>query len=84
MQSSVCTIAVDVGTFAGTTGALALLLVVSSAATGVITFYCTRRCYNKKTGPPPPNEKSVYCETVQSDSVHMQPSPAYVSVEQVK
>ena len=88
--TSVCTlysisfIAVDVGIFAGTTSALALLLVLSVITTGVITFLCTRRCYSKKSTPPPPKEKSVYYETVQSDSVQMQPSPAYQSVEQVK
>ena len=56
------------------------LLVIT---TGVITFFCTRRCYNKKTTPPP-NEKSVYYETVHSDSVQMQPSPAYISLEEAK
>ena len=64
-------------------GCLSLSLLLT-AATGVITFLCTRRCYNKKSSPPSPNEKSVYYETVQSDSVQMQPSPAYQSVEQVK
>ena len=64
-------------------GCLSLSLLLT-AATNVITFLCTRRCYNKKSSPPSPNEKSVYYETVQSDSVPMQPSPAYQSVEQVK
>ena len=64
-------------------GCLSLSLLLT-AATGVITFLCTRRCYNKKSSPPSPNEKSVYYETVQSDSVQMQPSPAYQSVEKVK
>ena len=64
-------------------GCLSLSLLLT-AATGVITFLCTRRCYNKKSSPPSPNEKSVYYETVQSDSVQLQPSPAYQSVEQVK
>ena len=64
-------------------GCLALIL-LSTVATGVITFLCTRRCYNKKSSPPSPNEKSVYYETVQSDSVPMQPSPAYQSIDKVK
>ena len=53
---------------------------LASVATGVITFFCTRKCY-KKSSPPPPNEKSVYYETDLSVSVQMQPSPAYESVE---
>ena len=57
---------------------------ILTAASVVITFLCTRRCYDKKSSPPSPNEKSVYYETVQSDSVQMQPSPAYQSVEQLK
>ena len=72
------------GITAGVAVGCLVLALLSSVATGVITFLCTRRCYNKKTTPPPPNEKSVYYETVQSDSVQMQPSPAYQSVEQVK
>ena len=64
-------------------GCLSLSLLLTDT-TNVITFLCTRRCYNKKSSPPSPNEKSVYYETVQSDSVQMQPSPAYQSVEQVK
>ena len=60
-------------------GCLALSLVFTAASV-VITFLCTRRCY-KKSSPPSPNEKSVYYETVQSDSVQMQPSPAYESVD---
>ena len=59
-------------------GCLALSL-LATVATGFITFLCTRRCY-KESGPPS-NEKSVYYEAVQSDSVQMQPSPAYESVE---
>ena len=74
----------SLGVIAGVAvGCLSLSLLLT-AATGVITFLCTRRCYNKKSSPPSPNEKSVYYETVQSDSVQMQPSPAYQSVEQVK
>ena len=72
------------GIIAGVAVGCLVLALLSSVATGVITFLCTRRCYNKKTSSPPPNEKSVYYETVQSDSVQMQPSPAYQSVEQVK
>ena len=64
-------------------GCLSLSLLLTAASV-VITFLCTRRCYNKKSSPPSPNERSVYYETVQSDSVQMQPSPAYQSVEQVK
>ena len=63
-------------------GCFALSL-LATVATGVITFLCTRRCY-KKSSPPSPNEKSVYYETVQSDSVQMQPSPAYESADKVK
>ena len=33
------------------------------------------------SSPPSPNEKSVHYETVHSDNVQMQPSPAYESVE---
>ena len=74
----------SLGVIAGVAvGCLSLSLLLT-AATGVITFLCTRRCYNKKSSPPSPNEKSVYYETVQSDSAQMQPSPAYQSVEQVK
>ena len=74
----------SLGVIAGVAvGCLSLSLLLT-AATNVITFLCTRRCYNKKSSPPSPNEKSVYYETVQSDSVQMQPSPAYQSVEQVK
>ena len=64
-------------------GCLSLSLLLTAASV-VITFLCTRRCYNKKSSPPSPTEKSVYYETVQSDSVQMQPSPAYQSVEQLK
>ena len=60
-------------------GCLALSLVFTAASV-VITFLCTRKCY-KKSSPPSPNEKSVYYETVHSDSMQMQPSPAYESVE---
>ena len=74
----------SLGVIAGVAvGCLSLSLLLT-AATGVITFLCTRRCYNKKSSPPSPNEKSVYYETVQSDSVQMQPSPAYQTVKQVK
>ena len=58
------------------------LSLLSNVAIGVITFLCTRRCY-MKSSPPSPNEKSVYYETVHSDSVQMQPSPAYESVDKV-
>ena len=53
-----------------------------TAASVVITFLCTRRRY-KKSSTPSLNEKSVYYETVHSDSVQMQPSPAYHSVDKV-
>ena len=74
----------SLGVIAGVAvGCLSLSLLLT-AATNVITFLCTRWCYNKKSSPPSPNEKSVYYETVQSDGVQMQPSPAYQSVEHVK
>ena len=63
-------------------GCLALSLVFTFASV-VITLLCTRRCY-KKSSHPSSNEKSVYYKTVQSDSVQMQPSPAYESVDKVK
>ncbi len=59
-------------------GCLALALLSNLA-----TFLCTRRCY-KKSSPPSPNDKSVYYETVHSDSVQMQLSPAYESVDLVQ
>ena len=63
-------------------GCLSLSL-LASVATGVITFLCTRRRY-KKSSPPSPNEQNVYYETVHSNSVQMQPSPAYESVDKVQ
>ena len=66
------------GIIAGVAVGCLFLSLLATMATGVITFLCTRRCYKKST---PPNERSVYYETVHSDSVQMQPSPAYESVE---
>ena len=63
-------------------GCLSLSL-LASVATGILTFLCTRRSY-KKSSPPSYNVKSVYYETVHSDSVQMQPSPAYESVDKVQ
>ena len=60
-------------------GCLAMSLVFTAASV-VITFHCTRKCY-KKSNTSSPNEKSVYYETVQSDSVQIQLSPAYESAE---
>ena len=60
-------------------GCLALALLSNLA-----TFLCTRWWYKKKSSPPSPNDKSVYYETVHSDSVQMQPSPAYESVNLVQ
>ena len=67
-------------------GCLCLLLLLFTAVLpvfAVIISCCVKKCY-KKSSPPSPNVKSVYYETVQSDSVQMQPSPAYQSLEQVK
>ena len=74
--------------FAGITAGVVTIVcltlsLLSNVATGVLTFLCTRRRY-KKSSPPSPNVKSVYYETVHSDSVRMQPSPAYESVDKVQ
>ncbi len=72
------------GITAGVVAIVCLTLsLLANVATGVITFLCTRRSY-KKSSRSPSNEKSVYYETVHSDSVQMQPSPAYESVDNVQ
>ena len=70
-------------TAAGVAVGFLSLSVLLTATSVVITFLCTRRRY-KKSSPPSPNEKSVYYETVHSDSVQIQPSPAYESVDKVQ
>ena len=72
------------GVIAGVAAGCLSLSLLLTAASVVITFLCTRRCYNKKSSPASPDEKSVCYATVQSDSVQMQPSPAYQSVEEMK
>ena len=62
-----------------TVGCLSLSLLLAAVAS-VVIFVFTRRCY-KMSSPPSPDENNVRYETVQRDSVQMQPSPAYQSVE---
>ena len=61
-----------------TVGCLSFSLLLATVAS-VVIFVFTRRCY-KMSSPPSPDENIVCYETVQLDSVQMQPSPAYQSV----
>ena len=64
-----------------------VLLVFTNAVSVVTTFLCTRRCYRQKSSnarPPSPEEKGPYYEAVELDSVQMQSSPAYASVDEAK
>ena len=78
--------AIVAGELIGTVVASLMLLVFTNAVSVVTTFLCTRRCYRKKKGssPPSPDEKCVYYEAVELDSVQMQSSPAYASVDEAK
>ena len=84
-------ITATVGATSGQSGVIAGIVVgclsltlLFAAASVIITFLCTRKCYNRKRTTAPSKESNVYYETVQSDSVQVQPSPAYQSVDEFK
>ena len=84
-------ITATVGATSGQSGVLAGIVVgylsltlLFAAASVIITFLCTRKCYNRKRSTAPPGVSNVHYETDQSDSVQMQPSPAYQSVDDFK
>ena len=58
-------------------GCLSLSLILTAASV-VVTFFCTRRCYKKKNSPPSPKEYGEARNDVQElETVQLQPSPAY-------
>ena len=58
-------------------GCLSLSLLLTAASV-VITFLCTKRCYNKKSSPPSPTLYGEARNDVQQlETVQLQPSPAY-------
>ena len=73
-----CTLMYHAGVLVGVAAGCLSLSLPIVAASVVITLLCTRRSYSKKNTSP---EKSVY---YRSDSVQMQPCPAYETVEPVK
>ena len=78
--------AIVAGALIGTVVASLMLLVFTNAVSVVTTFLCTRRWYRKKKGSSPPStdKKCSYSKAIELDSVQMQSSPAYASVDEAK
>ena len=77
--------AIVAGALIGSIVASLMLLVFTNAVSVVTTFLCTRRWYRKKgSSPSSPDEKCAYSEAIELDSVQIQSSPAYASVDEAK